>query len=315
MRRLWTLQEGALANNLVFRFHDFLMTLSGAMQLWEKALRDLDQSRHQMITSGLDASGNPSSFISISAHSELKNLSIFKASTGISRFTAAWNGMLGRRASKKDDEPIILASLLNLDVSRLLKSAPTERLKLLLSTIEQIPQSIVFNDGPRIQEDGWQWAPARLGGHGRRMLPSSPGHRGDSGLTISYPGLILLEPPRLERTPYCLFDVVSQMRYFFLFPDGEEAANDAIWGRLQGQSSKYGLILQNLPRDYDDVESIFVAITEVRDDVVHVKHLSRTLFRPMSDSDRRLIDATLSPSQAIFTKAACTGEQQKWCVG
>lgn len=315
MRRLWTLQEGALAHNLVFRFHDFLMILSGTMQLWEKVLRDLDQSRQQIVTSGLDASGNPSSLVSISAHSELKSLSIFKTTTGIGRFTAAWNGMLGRRASKNEDEPIILASLLSLDVRGLLGAALAQRHKLLLSMLEQIPQSIVFNDGPRMQEDGWQWAPASLGAVRRRILPSSPAQRSDAGLTISYPGFILLEPPRLERTPYCLFDEINQMRYFFLFPDGEKAADDAIWGRLQGRSSKYALILQNLPRDYDDVESIFVAITEIRNGVVHVRHLCRTLFRPMSDSDRRLIDASLSPSQAIFTKTWCTGEQQQWCVG
>jgi hypothetical protein len=133
---------------------------------------------------------------------------------------------------------------------------------------------------------------------------------------VSYPGLHLLEPETLNHAPFCLVDVRDQKQYFFVVKDKVHAAEDAVQGLTRQRSqSRLALILENLPRDRDDVQAIVVTITEEKNGMFYARYELRVLLRPMSESDRRMIDAFLSPSQVSFSNVQNTDELQKWCVG
>jgi hypothetical protein len=81
-------------------------------------------------------------------------------------------GLLGRTTSRYEDETICLGGLIGLDVSPMLKfpvrdqyntkdvhHARVERMKTFLSLVKHFPTSILFWESPRLEDQGWRWAP------------------------------------------------------------------------------------------------------------------------------------------------------------
>ena len=156
MRRLWTLQEGALPardQRLWFQFRDKAASFRSLRQVLAKL-------------------GN-SSF-------RLRGLTIDLMS-GMTRFTA-WSpqdpssqshdlatieeALHFRSVSVRSDEPLLLGNLLNLVVSKILDGPENTRIhrmwSLMPSALRGNPKGIVFRLGPRLKEEGYCWAPATL---------------------------------------------------------------------------------------------------------------------------------------------------------
>ena len=166
-RRLWTLQEGALAANnsrLAFLFRD------GAINLSYLRAKISPTSKMSICRRGLaeNVLYQIISFASVSyevegqRHGDLGSVEA---------------GLQHRSVSVPSDEPLLIANLLDLDVASILNGpcpltncanvgcdhSRIHRLWLLMPTAFQgIPRTILFRVGPRLSEPGYRWAPSTL---------------------------------------------------------------------------------------------------------------------------------------------------------
>ncbi|KAL8658232.1 MAG: hypothetical protein Q9202_007609 [Teloschistes flavicans] len=167
MRRLWTLQEGALPSKLWFKFKDFRVNLDAmateAMEeIWGKDI-DKDFSRSGLIGDVSILRGN------------LRNF--FHAAEGLPapNLMSVDNALEFRSVSVATDEPILIAGLLNLDLELKLNDSVESRMQRLWSLISSVPDgiptNILFFRGQRLPQTGYRWAPISL-------LSSNQGHDG-----------------------------------------------------------------------------------------------------------------------------------------
>ena len=150
MRRLWTLQEAALANSLYFQFSDksiSILDLCNTLEMESKS-----SMRYRVIY--LDFIKE---FLGIYAY--------FVASDDISQVLSHLEDALGyRSASVLTDEPLCISTLLSLDLEAILAVAPKEdRMRKVWDLVALkhggIPSKIIFFDQPRIKVPGYGWAP------------------------------------------------------------------------------------------------------------------------------------------------------------
>lgn len=147
MRRLWTLQEGLLASELLFMFKegplDVRNIISGIKAYSTELVpgylvaRQLARSLEQMLEFG-----------------EARN-------DAYERLLRVWNLSVGRTASKPGDAALCLASSIGLDAGDLHKASET-RSRLFFSMLDTVPQSIVFNDAEKLSDVGFRWADRKL---------------------------------------------------------------------------------------------------------------------------------------------------------
>ncbi|KAL4869914.1 hypothetical protein BDV12DRAFT_167065 [Aspergillus spectabilis] len=170
--RVWTLQEGIFAQNLIFQFLD---TSVSADEL--------------MFAHFSSSSSGPIPNPSLSSTSEAEmfpNLAIFlvfnlfpalgvdmgrsKQERGPSLREVHFSllslllSLQGRAISKPEDEPICSASLLGQDhvLSAVLECRKEERMKVFWRAQGRVPAWVPFIDGPKIEESGLRWAPSTL---------------------------------------------------------------------------------------------------------------------------------------------------------
>lgn len=160
MRRLWTLQEGALpavTNRLWF-------------QLSHKALniRELRMNARDNFFSSISQRGL--------AGDILKRLgsfaNIFSADNAThprADLGRVIEALLYRSVSLSSDEPLLVGNLLGLDSAQILNggdgavASRVNRLwRMMPSAARGIPSSLLFRVGPRLAEQGLRWAPATL---------------------------------------------------------------------------------------------------------------------------------------------------------
>ncbi|MCJ1327321.1 hypothetical protein MMC10_003989 [Thelotrema lepadinum] len=103
-----------------------------------------------------------------------------------------------RSTSVATDEPICLANLLGLDMHQLMKADPAARMKRFWELQEAYSGDLIFWSGYRLKDKGYRWAPASFMNQRLAMLPGdiesnkdSPAFRTESGLKVTYPGVIL----------------------------------------------------------------------------------------------------------------------------
>jgi hypothetical protein len=221
LRRLWTLEEGALAKRLWFQFADkavSLTELKAKMEtIWPDDLQqkiiffdarhEIDRVEQFFQTKGYDGSG--------------PNLKILD------------EALLHRGVSNASDEPICIGTLMKLPAKAILAPGDDilealrrknqrdeeDRLqlklrdvrmkvvwKLLAEKFKSLPAQIIFFEEPRIDAPGFKWAPRSLlqaenvflDPKSRRVRwdDKKPGILTDKGLRVSYPGF------RLHLAPY-----------------------------------------------------------------------------------------------------------------
>lgn len=147
-RRLWTLQEAALAQDrLYFLFKE------GTLDLWGKAVESLTESyQHMSFRSKSDEAAMV--FLRQRAKPD------FEGESDLFRFIWMAQCLLFRRTSKQRDEAFCLASTLGLDVSNILRySTVEERMREFLRMLSTIPSTFFFLPGAKLQFPGYRWAP------------------------------------------------------------------------------------------------------------------------------------------------------------
>ena len=160
MRRLWTLQEGALAavtNRLWFQLNHKVVNL-----------REIRFNARDQFFSSIDRKGLAGDMLrrlGSFANIFLNDNSIHPRADVLKAIEA----LRHRSVSVLSDEPLLIGNLLGLDVAQILNGGDgtvarrMNRLwRLVPSAVHGIPRDLLFRVGPRLTEPGLRWAPATL---------------------------------------------------------------------------------------------------------------------------------------------------------
>lgn len=140
MRRLWTLQEGILATELVVRF------AGSSIPVHDLIPRMADLHKNPLLTSL--ASG----IYRLSKKGDNQKFTLGDVSRAV-----RW-----RTTTRMADETLAIASLLDVDTTVLLDTPPAERIKELLLMVKYVPPNILFLSGEKSTTLGFRWAPQTL---------------------------------------------------------------------------------------------------------------------------------------------------------
>ena len=179
-RRLWTLQEGVLAKNLAFQFHDGVVEVAEILNQFESS-----QTTFRM-----------SSQLLKEAAQEVRLLSILKNKLPQDRVTDLLNTVSWRSTSQPPDEPLCLANILGLDKFTRLNNH-SDGMKALFLRKGSFPSSFIFCYIGRMMDEGYGWAPSSFVFRSARDV-SDVGQEGtedmgsvsESGLDVKYPGFV-----------------------------------------------------------------------------------------------------------------------------
>ncbi|RAH54487.1 hypothetical protein BO85DRAFT_500478 [Aspergillus piperis CBS 112811] len=125
-----------------------------------------------------------------------------------------------RTTSKAEDETLCLAGVLGLDVQPLLDCDKADRMKTFVSLLDTIPPDLIFAPGPRLQDAGYGWAATSFLGaihepltqliQASRLL--QPGLLQARGLRVVLPGLRVRKSVLPESDVVFAFDGYSRMK-------------------------------------------------------------------------------------------------------
>ncbi|KAG7005122.1 hypothetical protein G7Y79_00021g049890 [Physcia stellaris] len=208
MTRLWTLQEGALPARENKLWFQFAKTALPAWSLYDHMakIQETDISRRGVMHG---ASNRFHTFTSLFDRSTWMNES--------SHFPNVMRGLMYRSVTVPSDEPLIIATLLGLDLSPILASATPKRMSALwrmLGTSQHgINKFILFHMGAKIHERGFRWALQSIlptDNHYFIPLPTGEDDRGSlatdcnaKGLVVGYKGYWYYLKHRLHNEPDC----------------------------------------------------------------------------------------------------------------
>ena len=204
MRRLWTLNEAVITGDspnclklhIIFKdgqrpfnnlFQKDILTLYHS----EAAFRALTQRMPQVISA------------SDSFHHLMKALEY-------------------RSTSRREDEALCLASILNFHVPKIFEHNSAEaRMRAFYSMLDEVPTSIFFHHEPRLPSEGYRWAPQSLMINGRAIGSLI---RTDATAKVTAEGLLLSLPDAFIVThllPVRHGKSSPRGQYLFLSPDGD----------------------------------------------------------------------------------------------
>jgi hypothetical protein len=146
-RRLWTYQEGALAKKLIFQFQDSVVDID---YFYREFLKD----RNIFIDLTLR-----NTFII-----KYRSLRHFMRNTrrSVDSLRHIISACKHRATSVVEDEALCLATLMGLDVQRVLGHHPKLRMQAFWGMLEDVPSDILLHNGEKMSKEGLRWAPKTL---------------------------------------------------------------------------------------------------------------------------------------------------------
>ncbi|ERF76172.1 hypothetical protein EPUS_01506 [Endocarpon pusillum Z07020] len=265
MCRLWTLQEGALAQRLLFQFDSKAIELKSLEStLWESFVLNF-------------ASPIPgdvmSCFASFQKFSKLNGEQLFDLIRALQ-----W-----RKTSWQQDETICLSILLDLDAERIEKVEPLERMPTFLRMVRTFPLEIMFAPGPRLPQEHFSWAPQSLIPLKSFSLPSCSTSTGavqtTQGLVTTTTGL-RFDTVRVPLQDFCWFNVENDECDYRIRNLGEKEDGGASWqddGPHLIDSPAIVVDTQNW-QDRDVFSGALVAITAEHEKFIHANFHSRVFI-------------------------------------
>ena len=290
MRRLWTLQEAVLSEEEANATKVDIQFLEGAIEFNNIAGRSVKNRYH---------AESAIAYITGAFPQYLTRERTFK-------FLAA--GLRYRSTSRKEDEPICLASILGFDhyaTAAILGETTAEaRMQKLYSLIELIPASALFNRSRKLGHPYFRWAPASLLNSPQDGFLGGPAECNALGIHVRFAGYILAGMPNYPEAssdtprgsyyignPQDTFPSASvseihdnsktthQSTYKPLnFAQLATSTHDAIvrFDQLLRQTSKPAVILN----PHDAHESVLVSInSEKAGEILHATFVSRIFVR------------------------------------
>ncbi|SLM39552.1 hypothetical protein LPUS_10125 [Lasallia pustulata] len=179
MQRAWTLEEGSLARKCFFTVGDTLQVLRqnsvvidplgrricdsfrSIRQNW-KTHSPLDYAIARFkngiprIVEEILSEGRKQAFAVSSISQRREQLKKIR----VKRFVHSWNNLLRRTTTEAQDMQRIFANILDFNASSISKYHPGDGLVAILRSCEELPLSLLYNGGPRLQdvnaiEDAW----------------------------------------------------------------------------------------------------------------------------------------------------------------
>lgn len=138
--RLWTLQEGWLASDLRVQFHnttvsvDQLLHTFGIASIYPGRM-GLDDELYKQVRPYFDETAGAVNLMSLQ------------------------RAMHGRRVTVPADEPLCIATLLDLDFATFESGMPTMEE---IFELAKLPDGLLWAEGPRLKTPGFRWAPSTL---------------------------------------------------------------------------------------------------------------------------------------------------------
>lgn len=220
MRRLWTLQEGALPagrGRLWFQFRDQAVNFHC---LWQQIKGLSNDSLGRKVLAG-------------SMVLRLRILTAFyhDDSNDPGADLATVNVALEHRSvSVSSDEPLLLGTLFGLDISGILNESGETRMErmwsLMSATVRGVPKDILFRLGPRLKEKGYRWAPSSMLYHEETNAVLQLMQKGDNqgvltqhGLMVRLSGCHILFPQRPSWLPTNPWDITLTENTFWMRDD------------------------------------------------------------------------------------------------
>ncbi|MCJ1396719.1 hypothetical protein MMC18_009611 [Xylographa bjoerkii] len=217
MRRLWTLQEGALPakrRRLWFQFRDRPINIH---DLYLQLLRILnDEVCHHGLA-----------------------VSILKGIMGITTFFSSVPDELGadlatieaavehRSVSVPTDEPLLIGSLLDLNMESIISEPDRTRIHrmwwLMPAARRGIPKDILFRIGPRLKDEGYRWAPSTMLNNDpsneilqTKRQGANQGIPTSRGLQVSLSGFRVSFPDQSKGLPANPWSIIESMDQLYM---------------------------------------------------------------------------------------------------
>ncbi|KAK8920149.1 hypothetical protein VCV18_008984 [Metarhizium anisopliae] len=157
-QRLWTLQEGALAKNLLLRFAD------GSF-----SMRDIVQSAYNS-----ELFNNPyqaADVLPMHLCDVILDLKDADHSTRLGRVSPL---LCYRDTTELSDEALCIGGILDLNTKDIVDAGdePQQRMLNLYQQLSRVPVGLLFLDGRRLENDGFRWAPSSLLGMTQTLTQS-----------------------------------------------------------------------------------------------------------------------------------------------
>ena len=221
MRRLWTLQEGALAGDdgrLWFQFRDQAVNFRS---LWQRTIASYHNNLGRRGFAGnlIPRMTTFATFFHRSSNDPGADLATVNAA------------LQHRSVSVSSDEPLLIGTLLGLDVAEILNGTEETRMhrmwSLMPTAVRGLPKDILFRLGPRLREEGYRWAPSSMLYYedGNAILQTI--RRGDNqgiptsqGLMVCLSGYHVSFPQRPSGIPASTWGIVMYENTFHM-RDGE----------------------------------------------------------------------------------------------
>jgi hypothetical protein len=239
LRRLWTLQEAVNGQKVLLQLSDTavdmmtsiferLQTFAGFFALSQTVLTELVESIWRVVL--------------------VKNPGQYP------RITTVWNACQFRSTSEAQDEAFCLAVVLGLETRAILAARTREdSWRAFLLEQKVFPKDLLFSSGPRLQMEGYRWAPTRFINRpttkaATLLLSMGTGEASILGLTVSASGYVLTRPKSPLRGEHASFWIRDQdTEQWYLVAQRTEASDGQLsWSDLRTQMhdmAKVGLVI------------------------------------------------------------------------
>ena len=217
MRRLWTLQEGALSADKGRLWFQFREQAVNSHPLWQKMniLFNSDMCRRGLALAILGRMRTFTNFFDRETGADIATVEV---------------AFEHRSVSAPSDEPLLIGNLLGLDVAGILNGSDETRIyrmwSLMPASVHGIPKSILFRLGPRLKEEGYRWAPSSMLYHEdnnavfQRMLKKDDqGTRTEHGLMVRLPGYHMSFPQRPSWLPVNAWNIKMDEKSVYMRDD------------------------------------------------------------------------------------------------
>ncbi|OCT46903.1 hypothetical protein CLCR_02289 [Cladophialophora carrionii] len=333
-RRVWTLHEGAVAQNLMIKSGGGLVSLALLNYQMARAKYPCREGTEWRICAGMEKH-----YI----HAVLQNCLMINRVSSSEKVTFfnTRRELENRATSYPSDRYLVMGIINQASKETLLalqrrdqdnrnaEEVGLAKLKLILLSAPTIPQSVIFSKDARFPEFGMQWAPATIGGHIPVDESDIPVRRiPGKGAIVRYKGWrITSSAHQLDTTASFISVKLDQARQYqdryklAIWPVDKNRKNFATLVSSISTDARLAIILSVVPRPNDTAVNFKIALLveeigslagecvpdDEADSIVHVRYLTPLRVYAMHDNSNVM--------QEIEAEWLNQGMDMLWCVG
>ena len=320
MTRLWTLQEGALAQRLAFQFEDHAIDYG---YLYDR------------MVAGLVEGSTFSRLVGNRANLALTDITSIISSESYDQgeyrdaWSALWSALRHRCTSRRSDEAICASILLGSDLGPVLKAPNEIKMQVFWTEQNRVPSGVLWVNGPRLRIDSLRWAPASLLDVRTWALSLPSGGplaiRTDDGLVIQgNEGFWLRDLPLPEGKNSALefCDTRTAENYYVYRMENVENAN---WVDLHGHWAQVALVWREKPKPEAFSAGALVSCHGVENETIYARWLLQVSVFTKNFADltsilrerSEFLDGRIQHTAAPIVNSRSVEfiqPKQRWCI-